>query len=109
MRRDKTEDVLLKMGIPVGLKGFGYIVDAMEFFEEEGTNVAIINGLYGSIATRRKSTKSRVERAIRYALDTARKSRGHRHTVAHYIGRNNPKNSHALKYLYMMLKRKEDD
>lgn len=109
MTREKIENTLLAMGIPIGVKGFVYISDAIEVFEERGTNINFTKVLYQVIAEKRKTTWARVERAIRYALETARTCRGDYDTVNKYIGFANHANSHSLKQLYAMLKREEPD
>lgn len=109
MKRERVEDALLAMGIPAGVKGFMYISDAIEIFEERGTMVSLTKDLYPSIAEKRKTTSSSVERGIRHALDIARSPKGNCDVVDKYIGFTYTANSHSLKQLYMMLKRKEAD
>lgn len=60
MDRTKIEDTLLAIGIPAGIKGFNYIMDAMEIFEERGTDVQFTKDLYPSIADKRNTTASKV-------------------------------------------------
>lgn len=109
MKREKVEDTLLAMGIPAGVKGFAYIPDAIEIFEERGISVNFTGVLYPTIAKKRDATSSRVERAIRHAFDIARSPKGNRDVVDKYIGFTHSANSHSLKQLYMMLKREETD
>lgn len=109
MNRAKIEDTLLAMGVPAGILGFNYIVDAIEVFNERGTNISITKELYPAIAKKNSTTQSRVERAIRHALTIARDCRGKCETVNHYIGFANCQNSSSLKQLHMMLKREESE
>lgn len=109
IKREKVEDTLLAMGMPAGVKGFAYIPDAIEIFEERGTMVSFTKDLYPSIAQKRKTTSSSVERGIRHSLDIARSPKGNCDVVDKYIGYMHNANSHSLKQLYTMLKRKEPD
>lgn len=72
MKREEVEDTLLVMGIPATIKGFAYITDAIEIFDEKGTNISITKELYPAIAEKRNTIPSRVERAIRHAFEIAR-------------------------------------
>lgn len=109
MKREKIEDALLAMGIPAGVSGFTYIADALEVFEERGTNINFTKVLYQVIAEKRKTTWTRVERSIRYALKITRACRENYDTINKYIGFTNPSNSNSLKQLYTILKREEPD
>lgn len=106
MNRTKIEDVLLAMGVPAGIKGFNYIADAVEIFDERGTNISITKELYPAIAKKNRTTPSRVERAIRHAFEVVRR-KGNIEAVNKYIGNTNCNNSSSLKQLRMMLKREE--
>lgn len=107
MNRAKIEDALLSMGVPSGIKGFSYIADAIEIFEERGTNIQITKELYPTVAEKNGTTPSRVERAIRHAFGIVRSRKGNPEVVEKYIGFTNCNNSSSLKQLYMMLKREE--
>ena len=104
MNRAKIEDTLLAMGVPAGIKGFTYIADAIQIFDERGTNVSITRELYPAIAERNNTTSSRTERAIRHAFERARSYRGNPDVVNHYIGMDNCANSSSLKTLYIRIK-----
>lgn len=106
MNRTKIEDTLLAMGVPAGINGFNYIADAVEIFDERGTNIGITKELYPAIAKKNDATPSRVERAIRHAFEVVR-TRGNSEAVNKYIGTVNCNNSSSLKQLHMMLKREE--
>lgn len=105
MDRTKIEDALLAMGVSAGIKGFNYIADAIQIFDERGTNIGITRELYPAIAERNNTTPSRVERAIRHAFERVRSYRGNPDVINHYIGMDNCENSSSLKQLYMMLRR----
>lgn len=104
MNRAKIEDTLLAMGVPAGIKGFAYIADAIQIFEERGTNIRITKELYPAIAERNDTTPSRVERAIRHTFERVRSYGGNPEIVNHYIGMDNCENSSSLKMLYIRIK-----
>lgn len=109
MNRAKIEDALLAMGVPAGILGFNYIADAIQIFDERGTNIGITKELYPTIAKKNSATPSRVERAIRHAFEVARSCKGDYEMVSRYIGFINCENSSSLKQLHMMLKREESE
>lgn len=104
MNRAKIEDVLLAMGVPAGIKGFNYIADAVEMFDEKGTNISITKELYPTIAEKNNTTPSRAERAIRHAFEVARSPKGNYDVVEKYIGFMNCENSSSLVMLYKRIK-----
>ena len=107
MNRAKIEDILLAMGVPAGIKGFNYIADAIEIFDERGTDIQITKELYPAIAERSDTMPSRAERAIRHAFGIVRSHKGNSEIVEKYIGFTNCNNSGSLKRLHMILKREE--
>lgn len=107
MNRAKIEDTLLAMGVPAGIKGFTYIVDAIQIFDERGANISITKELYPRIAEKNNTTPSRAERAIRHAFGIVRRRKGNLEIIEKYIGFTNCNNSSSIKQLYMMLKREE--
>ena len=104
MNRAKIEDVLLAMGVPAGIKGFNYISDAIQIFDERGTDISITKELYPAVAERNNTTPSRVERAIRHAFERVRSYRENPDVINHYIGMDNCENSSSLKTLYIRIK-----
>lgn len=104
MNRAKIEDALLSIAIPASIKGFTYIADAVEIFDEMGTDISMTKELYPDVAEKNNTKAKRVEMEIRHAFEVAR-SKGKLETVNHYIGFTNCSNSSSLKQLYMMLKR----
>lgn len=104
MKRAKIEDTLLSMGVPAGIKGFAYIADAIQIFDERGTNISITKELYPAIAKKNSATPSRAERAIRHAFERVRSYGGNPEIVNHYIGMDNCENSSSLKTLYIRIK-----
>lgn len=65
----QVKKTLKTLGIPVHIKGYGYLVDAIELVIGDR---AFMNGvtkkLYPAIAKGNNTTPSRVERAIRHAI-----------------------------------------
>lgn len=104
MNRIKIEDALLATGVPAGTKGFNYIADAVEIFDERGTSIGITKELYPEIARKNNATPSSVERAIRHAFEIAR-TKWSSEIAGKYIGTVNCNNSSSIKQLHMMLKR----
>lgn len=104
MNGTKIEDILLAMGIPAGIKGFTYIADAIQIFDERGTNISITKELYPAIAERNDTTPSRAERAIRHAFGIVRSYKGNYECIEYYIGFKNCENSSSLKMLYKRIK-----
>lgn len=109
MNRAKIEDALLAMGVPAWIKGFNYIVDAIQIYVERGINVGITTTIYPAIAENNNTKPSSVERAIRHAFKIVRGTKGNPKVVEKYIGFKNPSNASSLKQLYMMLKREEEE
>lgn len=103
--RDDTMDVLLRIGIPASAKGLTYICDAIELFDTDPYYPdGKICSLYNDIAHRHDTTASRVERAIRFAFETAL-TRGDKELLEQYIDVANSQNSNLLRSLYFRLKR----
>lgn len=104
--RDSTMDVLLKIGIPAGVKGMTYICDAMELFDTDPYYPdGKISSLYADIARKHDTTSSRVERAIRHAFETAL-TKGNQEMLEQYLDVANTQNSNLLKSLYFRMRQK---
>lgn len=104
MNRAKIEDTLLATGVPAGILGFNYIVDAIQIFGERGTDISITKELYPAIAKKNNTTPSRAERAIRHAFERVRSCGRNPEIVNHYMGMDNCENSSSLKTLYIRIK-----
>ena len=104
MNRAKIEDTLLAMGVPAGIKGFTYITDAIQIFDERGVGISVTKELYPAVAKKNDTTPSRVERTIRHAFERVRSYVGDPEVVNHYIGMDNCENSSSLKMLYIRIK-----
>lgn len=69
---ETIEDLLLELGVPCHLNGHPYLVTAvMAAAKEPGTIGAITGELYPQVAKAFDTTPSRVERAIRHAIEVA--------------------------------------
>ena len=78
--------VLLKLGVPPHLKGYAYIVYALELVLIDPNLLQhITKGLYIDVAKKYGTTPSRVERAIRHAIEVAW-GRGNMETLDRLFG-----------------------
>lgn len=67
----KTAYVLKQLGISPVLKGYRCLTCAIEFVDEDSTYLnGITKRLYPAVAKQLNTTASRVERAIRHAVET---------------------------------------
>ena len=68
----RVTEILHQIGVPAHLKGYQYLRDAilMAIEDEEIIN-AVTKRLYPSVAKKHATTSSRVERAIRHAIEVA--------------------------------------
>ena len=89
MHQNLENDVtrlLHEIGIPAHIKGYQYLRDAIEIsVEEEEILISVTKVLYPSIAKRHNTTSSRVERAIRHAIEVAW-TRGRLDTIHELFG-----------------------
>ena len=105
MKKEMIERVLIEMGMPVKLKGFRYIVDAVMLLDTPEWQNPKWTALYYKIAVMNQDTPSRVERAIRNAFTTTRNRVADYEMIEHYIGFTNCENSNSIVYLYKNIKR----
>ena len=82
----RVTDMLHEIGIPANIKGYHYLRDAiMMAVEDMDVLNAITKVLYPTVAKKYKTTSSRVERAIRHAIEVAW-SRGKLDTLDELFG-----------------------
>lgn len=82
----RVTDVIHQVGVPAHIKGYQYLREAIMMAVEDMDAVgAITKILYPSIAKKFKTTSSRVERAIRHAIEVAW-DRGDIETLQGYFG-----------------------
>lgn len=105
MKRSVIEHVLIGMGMPVKLKGFQYITDAVMLLDTPEWRNPKWTALYYKIGAMHGDTESRVERAIRNAFLTTRNRVADYDMIERYIGFTNCENSNSLTFLYKNLKR----
>lgn len=63
---NKTKEILYNLGFKPNIKGFGFIVSAIGYFDQYGD--MITKGLYPAIAEEFDTEPTRVERAIRHSI-----------------------------------------
>ena len=100
----RVTDMIHEIGIPAHIKGYHYLRDAiMMAVEDMDVLNAITKVLYPTVAKMHQTTASRVERAIRHAIEVAW-SRGKLDTLDHLFGytvsngKGKPTNSEFLIY-----------
>ena len=104
MNQNEIEMTLLKMGIPGSVKGFRYIVDAIMLLDKDDWKDPKWTALYHTVGKMNNTTESRVERAIRSALESVRGKNGNVDEVNKYIGFINCNSSASLMSLYKNIK-----
>ena len=85
LEKDVT-DMIHEIGVPAHIKGYQYLREAIMMSVEDGEMLnSITKILYPTIAKRFQTTPSRVERAIRHAIEVAW-SRGRMETLDELFG-----------------------
>lgn len=68
----KISEILKELGTPANLLGYFYLKDAIELVVKDITLMcAITKKLYPNVAKKHNTTPSRVERAIRHAIEVS--------------------------------------
>ena len=68
----RVTDILHQIGVPAHIKGYQYLRDSiMMAIEDEEIINAVTKRLYPAVAKKHATTSSRVERAIRHAIEVA--------------------------------------
>ena len=104
--------LLSRMGISASIKGYHFIRKAvMMAVEDQDVLVGITKGLYPDIAKMYRTTASKVERAIRHAIESAWKKNGPQvyFEVAGYLPAEKPTNGQFIAALseYFRIQRDE--
>ncbi len=82
----RVSEVLHKLGIPAHIKGYLYLREAIKLvFEDINMMGAVTKKLYPTVAENFDTTPSRVERAIRHAIDVAWE-KGEQKNIKDYFG-----------------------
>lgn len=98
--RERVQEILLEIGIPANLKGFKYILDIMDLFEEdEAWRNAKMMIVYEKVARMNETNYCRVEKSIRYAFSNA-VTYGDLDLVEKYLSVVNVTNGNLLHTLY---------
>lgn len=100
--RNKAINALLEMGMPADIKGFDFIVDAMEMFQNEEIRNGKTTFLYALIAKKNDSTAPRIERAIRHAFSVVL-TKGNLEMAEKYLSLQRTTNGNLLHVLYIRL------
>ena len=104
MMHDEIVDILLRVGIPAGAKGFSYIHDALDLMDRDPYYFSgKVCALYAKVAKQHGANAAQVERAMRYAFEGAL-SKGRPELVAYYLDPINTQNSNQLKTLFLRWK-----
>ena len=99
--KNRATEALLKIGLPMSMLGFNYIVHAMELYDN-GMNNCKTMDLYEQIARDYNTDYRNIERPIRYAL-TFIVNKGYKDEAVKYFDLRNTKNSAQLTYFYYKL------
>ena len=68
----RVTDIIHQIGVPAHIKGYQYLRDAILMaIEDENIINAVTKRLYPAVAKKHATTSSRVERAIRHAIEVA--------------------------------------
>lgn len=102
--KSKLIEILSELGITSKLKGYNYIISAIELLDTiEFSNPQWIE-LYKTIAVKHNTSFSCVERNIRNAFSVARNNVNNFDAIQKYVGFVNCSNSYSLSQLYNQLK-----
>ena len=104
--KNKATNALIEMGMPADIRGFKYIVDAMQMFESEEWRHGKIFALYHAIGNKNNTSDSCVERAIRHAFGVVL-TKGNLESVEKYLTLQNTTNGNLLHVLYLRLTQEE--
>lgn len=101
--KNKAMNALIDMGMPADIKGFRYISEIMEIFENEEFRMMGMVDLYKFVGKQNDTTSSQVERAIRHAFSVVLE-KGNLETVGKYLTFQHPTNGNLLHTFYIRLK-----
>lgn len=105
--KERAVNALIEMGLPANIKGFKFIVSAMELFADETYDSTKTIDLYKKIAEIYGDKYTRVERAIRHAFAVLIQ-KGDYDAVNKYLTFQNTKNSNLLAVLYLRILQEGD-
>ena len=97
--KNKAVNALIEMGMPANIKGFQYIADAMELFEQDQVWREKTTYLYYKLSKMYDTTPANVERAIRHAFSVVLK-KGYLEAVEKYLTTQNTANGNLLSVFF---------
>lgn len=107
--RNKAINALIEMGMPANIKGFHYIVEAMNLFEQDSSFITgKTTDLYFILSEMFDTTPSRIERAIRHAFSIVLDG-GFLEAVEKYLTLQNTRNGNLLSTLYLKLSQEDEN
>ena len=111
----EVSDLMKEVGVPAHIKGYKYLRTAIIYVVEDPSAIeAVTKVLYPGVAKAYKTTASRVERAIRHAIEVAW-DRGDVDVLSSYFGytiqssRGKPTNSEFIALISDRLRLKHKD
>lgn len=107
MDTDTIKNTLILIGMPIGLKGFKYTVDAILLLDKPEWEMPKWTALYYAIGKLNHVSPSLVEAGIRNALKSTRDRNCDYKAIEKYIGFANCENSSSLNLLYTRIKQDE--
>ena len=101
--KKKAMNALIEMGMPANLRGFKYIVEIIEKYEEDESWVyGKLTYMYEVIGKKECTCGKNVERCIRKAFETVL-IRGTREVADRYLTRDNTASGNLLTVFYLRL------
>lgn len=100
--KNKAVKALMKMNMLANIKGFRYIVEAMELFEADEIWSTKLSMLYYKLSMMYGTTPGAVERSIRHAFSVVL-SKGNSEVVETYLPLNCTTNGNLLNTLFLRL------
>lgn len=104
MQKDYIENVLKRLGMPMRLNGFTYIMDAVCLLNEPEWKSPKWKSLYRAIAKMNNTSATNVEKCIRTAFKVVRDNPYNYNDIDYYIGYNDTSNSNSLLMLYSRIR-----
>lgn len=113
--KNETRELLIKCGVPQHINGYQYLGTAIDaVLEDPGRLKAVTKVLYPLVAAKHNTTYTRVERAIRHAIEASFHLMKYDNMVKLFGSsidpeRGKPTNSHYIAALAEALKAHETD
>lgn len=104
MDNDRVKLILVACGMNPSLKGFNYVISALNYLDEDSSNEVTLNEIYTKIGRENGVSRSAVERDIRYALTKTRSDVWDYKMCNKYIGFHHTSNLATLLNLHFQIK-----